>query len=99
MEELHRKYPENYLVHLDMAGMALRLRGELQQAEVWLRRSLDSNATVRTQTVARLELAKTLDRMGRRQEALQLYEAVRSAPDVAGSRGEAQRLLRTPFRE
>jgi tetratricopeptide (TPR) repeat protein len=141
LEELHRKYPENYLVHLDMAGMALRmgatdralalyeemlrthsesrsryraleparvctrigaalrLRGELQQAEVWLRRSLDSNATVRTQTVARLELAKTLDRMGRRQEALQLYEAVRSAPDVAGSRGEAQRLLRTPFHE
>ncbi|HXG34578.1 MAG TPA: tetratricopeptide repeat protein [Bryobacteraceae bacterium] len=141
LEELHRKYPDNYLVHLDMAGMTLRmgaadralalyeeilkthsesrpryrdleparvytrmavvlrLRGRLQEAEQWLRRSLDGNTTLRTETVARLELAKTLDRMGRRREALQLYEAVRSAPDVAGSRAEAERLLRSPFRE
>lgn len=140
LEELHRKFPANYLLHLDMAGMALRMgatdralalyhevlrlrhegrpryrelelariytrlgvafraRRELQQAQEWLRRAVESKASARAQTLAQLELAKTLDLMGRRAEALQLYQAVRTSADVAGSRLEAERLLRSPFR-
>ena len=52
----------------------------------------------RSATVAHLELGKTLDLMGKRDEALKNYAAVAAAEDVAGSQLEARKLLTTSFR-
>jgi tetratricopeptide (TPR) repeat protein len=136
------KYPQNYLVHLDMGGMALLMKepdraiktyeeilrrrdqGERKYAELeraslfnrlgvafrhkkdletsagWFRKALEQEGrSKRSATVARLELGKTLDLMGRREEALKSYEAVLAAEDFAGSRLEAQGLLRQRYRE
>jgi tetratricopeptide (TPR) repeat protein len=142
LAELKGKYPRNYLVPLDMGGMALlmkqpgkavsiyremldaldrrpsrytglekpllynrmgfalRQEGELAAAAGWFDKSLEeSDPAARTATVARLELGKTLDLLGRRGEALNLYQAVLQAGDFAGSRTEAQQLLRRPFKK
>ena len=74
-------------------GAAQREQGSLEAAADWFRKVLDTGtASPRSQAVARLELGKTLDLMGRRQEALQEYRAVTLAEDFAGSRHEAEEL-------
>jgi tetratricopeptide (TPR) repeat protein len=133
LNELLRKYPRNYLVHLDMGGMALlmkrpeaaieiyqdilrrherlerasvynrlgvalRERKDLKTAVEWFSKALqETAASARSKTIARLELGKTLDLLGRRAEARERYREVAEAEDVAGSRGEAQDLLRRPY--
>ena len=142
LKALLEKYPQNYLVHLDMGGLALlrnqpaeaveiyravlrkqeagdgkyreleraavfnrlgvafRAQGEPAEAAGWFRKALaEANASARTSTVARLELGKTLDLLGRRDEARQYYQVVVAAEDVAGSRREAEELLRRPSRK
>jgi len=139
---LHTKYPQNYLAHLDMGGMALlnkepdkaiaiyqeilrkrdarepkyadierallysklgvayRKKGDLEGAGAWFRRALqEEQASSRALVIARLELAKTLDLQGQRGQALEFYRQVAAAEDIAGSRSEAERLLRKPYRE
>ncbi len=140
LAELLRKYPQNYLVHLDMGGMrllmkqpgeavkiyqeiarqqearagkygeleratvynrlgvALREKGDLDEAAQWFEKAMAGPAvSARSATVARLELGKTLDLMGRREEARERYRLVAQAEDIAGSRQEAQELLRRPY--
>jgi tetratricopeptide (TPR) repeat protein len=129
LEALHKRRPRNYLVHLDMAGVALRMNqsaraigiyqdvlrdhsgleraavynrlgvacraaGDLAASAEWLRRALAAQPSPRTAALAHLELGKTLDAMGRREEARAEYQAAAGAPDFAGSREEAVRLLR-----
>lgn len=141
LSELHRKYPQNYLVHLDMGGIALlmeepdraigiyqeilqnrdegkrkyselerallynrlgvafRHKGELEASIAWFQKALQADElSKRATTVAHLELGKTLDLMGRREDALRNYQIVASAEDIAGTRAEAQGLLRTRYR-
>lgn len=141
LSQLQKKYPQNYLVHLDMGGIALRMeqpdkaigiyedilrkreagerkyaeleraslynrlgvawrdKGDLEKSADWFARALrESPLSALSQTVARLELGKTLDLMGKRDEALKNYEAVLAAEDFAGSRLEAEELLKRPFR-
>jgi tetratricopeptide (TPR) repeat protein len=133
LNELLRKYPRNYLVHLDMGGMALLMRRpeaaveiyqdilrrherverasvynrlgvafrqkkDLEAAVEWFSKALqETGASGRSQTIARLELGKTLDLLGRREEARERYREVAGAEDVAGSRAEAQELQRRPY--
>ncbi len=142
IKTLLEKYPQNYLVHLDMGGLALlrnqpaeaieiyravlrkqeagdgkyreleraavfnrlgvafRAMGEPAEAAVWFEKALaEPNVAARTSTVARLELGKTFDLLGRRDEALAHYRAVAAAEDVAGSRREAEELLKRPSRK
>jgi len=139
LNELLRRYPQNYLVHLDMGGMALLMKrpeaaitiyedilrrreaGQAKYAELeaayvhnrlgvahryhkdlrasgeWFRRALaEPQASGRSKTIARLELGKTLDLDGRRQEALEHYTAV-AAEDIAGTQAEARELQGRPF--
>jgi len=141
LSELLRRYPQNYLVHLDMGGMALlmkqpaaaveiyqdilrrreagqarygglerayvnnrlgvalREKGDLEDAAGWFGKVLaGSESSARSRTVARLELGKTLDLAGRRNEAREHYDAVAQMEDFAGSREEAQELLRRAYR-
>jgi tetratricopeptide (TPR) repeat protein len=135
LSELQQKYPQNYVVHLDMGGMellrkrpaeaaaiyqdilkrnyaglerasvynrlgvALRENGDLNEASGWFEKALaEPGLSARSATVGRLELGKTLDLLGRRDEAREHYRAVTTAEDVAGSRQEAQELLRRPYR-
>jgi Tfp pilus assembly protein PilF len=140
LTELHRKYPQNYLLDLDRGGMALlmkqpdqavaiyqgilkksqagapkykeiepaflynrlgvafRQKSDLPRAAELFRRALNgSGAAPRSRIISRLELAKTLDLQGLRQDAVEFYRAVASADDVAGSKEEAMRFLRRPF--
>jgi tetratricopeptide (TPR) repeat protein len=141
LQELLRRYPQNFLVHLDMGGLALLMKqpggaieiyqdvlrktesgerkyAELERASIynrlgvacrerrdlpasadWFRKALDEpQAGHRSRTVARLELGKTLDLLGHREEARQQYQAVIAAEDVAGSQQEAAELLTHPPR-
>jgi len=135
LNELLRRYPRNYLVHLDMGGMALLMRQpdaaiqiyldilrrnyatvevayvhnrlgvalrdkrDFDASTGWFHKALDDPAaSARSRTIARLELGKTLDLAGRRPQAREQYQAVVQADDVAGSRQEAQGLLRRPYR-
>jgi tetratricopeptide (TPR) repeat protein len=141
LEELLHKYPRNYLAHLDMAGLALRMRrpleaiaiyrdilrkrdarepnyqeleraslsnrlgvafrssGDLPASAEWFRRALaETPVSARAAALAHLELGKTLDAMGRRADAQAEYRLAAAAPDVAGSRQEAQQRLRKPYR-
>ena len=136
MSILLKRYPKNYLVHLDMGGIALltkrpdaaitiyqdilrkveeeqhsydkleratvqnrlgvafRHKGELETSAGWFHKVLEGPATSSLAgTVARLELGKTHDLMGRRTQARRQYQAVLAAEDFAGSRDEARRLL------
>ncbi len=138
---LLKKYPQNYLVHLDMGGIALlmkrpevaieiyqdilrkhetrerkyaeleraaiynrlgvalREKGDLPTSRNWFAKGLgEPRLSERSATVAHLELGKTLDLMGRRDEARQQYQRVVAAADVAGSRREAERLLGRGYR-
>ncbi len=141
LTELLQKYPQNYLVHLDMGGMALlmkrpaaaieiyreilrkleagerkyadleraaiynrlgvafREKGDFRNSKDWFAKALaEPRLSERSATVAHLELGKTLDLLGRRDEAREQYRTVAAAPDVAGSRQEAEELLKQPPR-
>lgn len=140
MAELRLRYPENYIAHLELAGLELRRKrtgqaiaiygeilslieaggryrrlepavvhnrmgvayrvaGKTNTAIGYFQRVMESaSASDQVKTIARLELGKTLDITGRREEAVALYRAVASAEDYAGSRPEAARLLARPFR-
>jgi hypothetical protein len=141
LSELHQKYPANYLVHLEMGGLALarrrpedalviytqilekqtsgqdgygrleravvlnrlgvaaRTKGDLPASEQWFRKALDDpKRSERSQAVAYLELGKTLDLMGRRDDAVASYRLAAQAVDVAGSRRDAQALIERPYR-
>jgi tetratricopeptide (TPR) repeat protein len=79
-------------------GVAFRQAGDLEGAVGWFRKALAENGrSSRSTTVARLELGKTFDLMGRRVEAVEQYQAVLIAEDVAGSRLEARSFLKTSF--
>jgi tetratricopeptide (TPR) repeat protein len=142
LSELHQKYPQNYLAHLDLGGLALlrgqhdlavdiyrdillrqeggqpkygqleraalynrlgvafRRRGDTAESAAMFQKALEEERlSERSSTIARLELGKTLDLMGRRQEALSNYRQVAAAQDFAGTRVEAQQLLRRPYRD
>lgn len=76
-------------------GVAHREKGDFVQATGWFARVLsDRNASSRSGTVARLELGRCLDRMGRRTDAESYWREVLAREDVAGSKDEARRLLR-----
>ncbi|MBI3667614.1 MAG: hypothetical protein HY236_15530 [Acidobacteria bacterium] len=80
-------------------GVAFRQEGDLDASFEWFGKALaEPGASARATTVARLELGKTLDVMGRRERAREQYQVVAMAGDIAGSRREAQALLRRPFR-
>jgi hypothetical protein len=139
---LGQRYPQNYLLQLDRAGLARRMgqpelavqilsgilrkieTGEdgylrleravvhnrlgltfrsardLRTAETWFRRVLaDQGASPQPRIVAHLELGKTLDLANRRGEAMAHYRAVAESENVHGSRQEAERLLKTAYRE
>jgi tetratricopeptide (TPR) repeat protein len=140
LEKLRGKYPENYLLSLDLAGLdvrrgrpaaaagicrqllaaidakrpgfarldkavvfnhlaiALRAMKDYAQAEKWLRLALSGDsAPARSRSVTLLELGKTLDLAGRRDEALQQYRLVRQLPDYANSHHEAAQYLGHPY--
>jgi tetratricopeptide (TPR) repeat protein len=141
MSILLKKYPQNYLVHLDMGGVALlmdryeaalliyqdilrkvmakdskyrdlgeaavanrlgvayRQKGELQNSVHWFERALKApDKTSLSQVVSRLEIGKTYDFMGRRDDATREYRTVLGLENFAGSREEAQELLRSPYK-
>lgn len=134
LQQLLSRYPQNYLIHLDLAGMtllmkqhdravsiyhdvlkkhpnlergivynrlgvALRQKDDHPAAVSWFSRTLnDPKSSQRSTTIARLELGKTLDLMGHREEAIKSYRMVAEAADVAGSRLEAAHLLQQPYR-
>ena len=88
---------EHAIVFNQLGALARDAR-HLDVSERWLRRSIgEAGAAPRTRTVARLGLGKTLDLMGRRSEAMELYRTVYAAEDFGGSRREAERLLKKPF--
>jgi Tfp pilus assembly protein PilF len=131
------KYPRNYLLQLDMAGMAMlmqqpdraigiyrdilrkrealrpnyqrleraslynrlgvafRARKDLPESSDWFRRALaEPKVSAHDAALAHLELGKTLDLMGLRDEALVEYRIAAAAPDFANTRQEARKLLR-----
>ena len=142
LDELCRKYPENYLTRLDLAGVRLR-RGDstaaigiyreilaeidknhngfarlersivlnelavayrtlkdYSQAEQWFRLSLDSSASsTRSRVTALLELGKTFDLAGRRDDAVRQYRLVQQAQEFANSHREATLYLTRPYRD
>ena len=66
----------------------------------WFQRTIDAvSGSERSKTIARLELGKTLDVMGRRSDAVRYYQTVASASDFAGSREEAGKLLARPYQQ
>jgi tetratricopeptide (TPR) repeat protein len=80
-------------------GVAFREKGDLEESAAWFGKALaEPRASARSVTVGKLELAKTLDLLGRREQARQYYLAVAAAEDLAGSQGEAQDLLKRPYR-
>ena len=138
---LLNRYPNNYLVHLDMGGIAMlmgrddaailiyqdilrkvragetkyreleiatvanrlgvatRHKGDLQSSVNWFLQALNApDRTILSRVVSRLELGKTYDRLGRRNDALREYRRVMELEDFAGSRDEARELLGRPFR-
>ena len=138
---MHKRFPQNYLLHLDMGGLQLamghadraleiyqdvlkkrqtksgkyaeielgllhnrigvacRRQENFKAATEWFQKALSSGPpTAPSSTVARLELGKTLDLMGRRAEALVYYRQVAAAEDYTGSQNEARRLIVEPFR-
>jgi tetratricopeptide (TPR) repeat protein len=81
-------------------GVAFREQGNLSESVTWLRRALDEpDATEASRTVSHLELGKTYDRLGRREQALEQYRRVLALEDFVNSRGEAQELLRNAYRD
>ena len=87
-----------HAIVFNQLGTLARDARHLDVAERWLRRSIgEGGAAPRTRTAARLALGKTLDLMGRRNEATELYRMVQAAEDFAGSRREAERLLKKPY--
>lgn len=76
-------------------GLAARASGSLEEAAAFFRASL-SHPTA-TAGLSQLELGKTLDLLGRRDEAKAAYAQAAASPDVSGSRDQAQRYLRAPF--
>ena len=80
-------------------GVAFRAKNDLAESLDWFRRALEQPAaSANAITLAHLELGKTLDRMGRRTDAIAQFRVVAASPDVAGSRQEAERLLQSPGR-
>jgi len=140
LAQVYKKYPQNYLLPLDMGGLALLQKQPDRAIEIyqevlkkqeagsprfnqleagsiqnrlavafrekrdfagslgWSEKAIaDKQSSGRTRTLAHLEMAKTLDLMGRRPEARKHYEIVAAAEDVAGSRLEAQELIKKAF--
>src|SRR5438445_12387601 len=97
----HGKYPllEKGTVYNRLC-VAHRGTGDFTSAVNWFQQTLDAiGGSERSKTIARLELGKTLDLMGRRSDAVRYYQTVASASDFAGSREEAGRLLTRPYRQ
>lgn len=93
-------YPLERAIVLNQLGIASRRAKNLAEAEKWLRSSLsEPSASPRTRTQALLELAKTLDLSGRRDEARALYGQVLDSGDQTGPRQEAERYLKRSYRE
>ena len=91
---LLRKYPRNYLLELDMAGMALLMKRPDQAIGIYqdvLRKR--QAMTPHSAALAHLELGRTLSLMGQRGDAVAEYRLAAAAPDFAGSRDEALKLL------
>jgi tetratricopeptide (TPR) repeat protein len=84
---------------LNEMGVALRQEGDLEASAGTLRSVLARKEVYRhDRTVARLELGKTLDLLGRREEAVRQYRQVIEAGNVRHAAGEARRLLEQPYR-
>jgi tetratricopeptide (TPR) repeat protein len=81
-------------------GLAYRAAGQARAAERWFRLTLEEeNGEPLAVTIARLELGRTLDVLGRREEAVEQYRRVVKMENVAGSRQEAERHLRSAYRD
>ncbi|PYT23591.1 MAG: hypothetical protein DMG57_31550 [Acidobacteria bacterium] len=96
----HGKYPrlEKGTVY-NRLGVAHQATGDFTSAVDWFQLTIDAiGGSERSKTIARLELGKTLDLMGRRSDAVRYYQTVASASDFAGSREEAGKLLARPYR-
>lgn len=79
-------------------GLAARASGRLEESAAFFHASLDHPASnAASAALSQLELGKTLDLIGRRDEARAAYTQAAAAPDVNGSRAQAQRYLRAPF--
>ena len=80
-------------------GIAYRRKRSYSEAADAFRRTLElPGASPQSLVVAHLELGKTLDLAEDREQAILHYQAVINAEDFAGSREEAQRLLRDSYR-
>jgi tetratricopeptide (TPR) repeat protein len=81
-------------------GLAYRAAGQPRAAERWFRLALqEQRPAPLAKAIAHLELGRTLDVLGRRGEAVEQYRAVLGLESVAGSRQDAERHLRAPYRE
>lgn len=80
-------------------GVASREFSRPEEGLEWLRRSpAETGASPRTMAIADLETGKAYDLLGQREQALKHYAGAIGSEDVAGSREEARRLLRTGCR-
>ncbi len=98
LEVLRKKYPENYLTYLDLAGLEVRRRRYSAAVDLYgeaLQRI--GSRSPQSRIYAVLELGKTLDLAGRRREALEQYRLVQAAPDFSRSHEEAARYLERPY--
>jgi tetratricopeptide (TPR) repeat protein len=137
---LLKRFPRNYLVHLDMGGIALlmdrpeaaiviyqdvfrkvmagepkyrdlgesgisnrlgvayRYKRDFASATQWFARALKAqDRTNLSQVVSHLELGKSYDLMGRRNEAIAQYRSASQLEDFAGSQQEARDLISKPY--
>lgn len=79
-------------------GLAARGCGRLDESAAAFRAALaHPSSTSATSALSWLELGKTLDLLNRRDDAKTAYTHVLKAPDIDGSRAQAQRYLRGPF--
>jgi tetratricopeptide (TPR) repeat protein len=80
-------------------GVAFRAKNDLPESSACFHRALaQPTISVRSATLAHLELGKTLGLMGQRDDAIAEYRMAAAAPDFAGSRQEAQKLLNSYVR-
>jgi tetratricopeptide (TPR) repeat protein len=79
-------------------GVALREKDDHPNSAKWLAQAIaEPRTSERSVIVARLELGKTLDLLGQRQEALKQYQTVVKSADIAGSQKEAAELLQHAY--
>jgi tetratricopeptide (TPR) repeat protein len=88
--------PEPAVV-LQRIGIAHNASGDRTAAIRSFQKALAVRGAPHTKTLARLDLARTLDLAGRREEAIQQYLMIQNAEDAGGSRALATAYLKKPY--